>query len=121
MTKGVDRVKAFLSFFLLAAIQSCGHEPASPTASAPPDTFLTTAFAQAEQKALTYDASGQWLQQVTLVFDAVDDPQALRLAIQAQLIDHLTQKGHPEGSCVQVKHLRRVSQDIFEVLVVCVG
>ncbi len=121
MTKGVHRVKAFVSCLLLAAIQSCGHEPAPSTASIPSDTFLTSTFVHAEQKGLTYDASGQWLQQVTLVFEAVDDPQALRLAIQTQLIDHLTQKGHPEGSCVQVKHLRRVSQDIFEVLVVCVG
>lgn len=121
MTKGGDPVKAFVSFFLLATVQSCGGEPAQPTTSVSQDAFLTTAFGQAEQKDLMYDASGQWLQRVTLVFETVDDPQALRLAIQAQLIAYLTQKGHPEGSCVQVKHLRRVSQDIFEVLIVCVG
>ena len=114
-------MKAFVSFFLLAMIQSCGGWSSPPVSSESQDAFLTTTFDEAEQKDLTYDASGQWLQGVTLVFETVDDPQALRLAIQAQLIDYLTQKGHPEGSCVQVKHLRRVSQDIFEVLIVCVG
>lgn len=117
-------MKAMLALGLLALMQSCGGGPEKPKAAASALTsyaFLTESFTAARQENVRYDETGRWLQQVTLRFETVDDPAALRLAIQSRLIDHLTQKEHPEGSCVQVKHLRRVSEDVFEVLVVCVG
>lgn len=85
--------------------------------------WLQASFPKAQITHLRYHPSDpEQIKSFELVFDTVaDDIPTQRRQIQAVFIEKLTQKNHPEGSCVQVEHVLRAKKSIFKVLVACVG
>lgn len=81
---------------------------------------LKRQFPDAKLQGVLYER--QQLRQLELIYPRpITEPEILRLQIQSFLIDELTQKDHPEGSCVQVEHVLRAEKSVFKVLVVCVN